>query len=130
MKIEEYKQISLSCGQLTLIEDGIVQFQCIDHTYTENDVKEINLALGRIANGEKVLQLVIASDYSTVNPAARKAMGRPEYSIFSIAEAYLIKSLAQKILGNFYLKIDKPSVPTRLFNDYDEALNWLRQFKK
>lgn len=124
-----YKTIELSCGQLVLLEEGLVQLNCIDRTYTEDDVKEINLGLGRICNGQKVLQIINTTEFSSVNPAARKIMGRPEYSIFSIAEAYVIHSLAQKILGNFYLKIDRPVVPTKLFNDYDEALTWLRNFK-
>jgi hypothetical protein len=47
------------------------------------------------------------------------------------AEAILISSLSHRILGNFYLKITQqinPSHPIKLFNDEEEAVNWLIQF--
>ncbi len=47
------------------------------------------------------------------------------------AEAILISSLPQRILGNFYLKITQQinhSHPIKLFKDEGEAVNWLIQF--
>jgi len=43
-----------------------------------------------------------------------------------LAEAVIIRSLSVRILGNFFLRFNKPGVPTRLFDDYDEAVHWLR----
>jgi hypothetical protein len=36
--------------------------------------------------------------------------------------------MAQKILANFYIKINKPERPTKFFNNKDEAINWLKPF--
>ena len=44
---------------------------------------------------------------------------------YSIAEAIVVKNLAQKIMVSFYLKINKPIRPSKAFNDEDEALEWL-----
>jgi hypothetical protein len=45
-----------------------------------------------------------------------------------VADAFVIDSLAQRILGNFYLKFNKPQFPTRFFNSKEEALIWLEAF--
>lgn len=47
------------------------------------------------------------------------------------ADAILISSLPQRILGSFYLKITQQinySHPIKLFKDEEEAVNWLIQF--
>lgn len=43
------------------------------------------------------------------------------------AIALVIKSKTSKVVGNIYLSIHKPTVPTKLFNDKEEAVKWLVQ---
>lgn len=40
----------------------------------------------------------------------------------------IISSSVSRVLGNFYLGITKPLVPTRLFENETEAIEWLKQF--
>jgi len=49
---------------------------------------------------------------------------------FSSAEAYVIKSVAHRIVGNFYMRVSKPKVPTKVFNSIEKAEEWLSQFVK
>lgn len=35
-------------------------------------------------------------------------------------------SLANKLLGNFFIKFHKPKTPARIFSDEKTALEWLR----
>jgi hypothetical protein len=42
----------------------------------------------------------------------------------------IIGSNISRVLGNFYLGINKPVVPTKLFYNEDDAINWLKQFLK
>jgi hypothetical protein len=44
------------------------------------------------------------------------------------AFAIIIGSTISRVLGNFYLGINKPTVPTRLFDNEDAAIDWLQQF--
>ena len=46
----------------------------------------------------------------------------------SVAEAYVIESLAHKIIANFYMKFNQPKVPTQFFKTKEEAVVWLRTF--
>jgi len=41
--------------------------------------------------------------------------------------ALLIASPLSRVLGNFYLRINRPETPTRLFSSEEEAGAWLRQ---
>lgn len=40
----------------------------------------------------------------------------------------IIGSSISRVLGNFYLGINKPAVPTKLFENEEAALEWLKQF--
>lgn len=44
------------------------------------------------------------------------------------AVAMLVKSPVSNIIGNFFLGINKPSVPTHLFVSEAKAMKWLKQF--
>lgn len=45
------------------------------------------------------------------------------------ASAILVSSAITKMIANFFIDVDKPKNPTRLFTDKEEALKWLEQFK-
>ena len=44
------------------------------------------------------------------------------------AGAIIIGSPLNKMLGNIFLTINNPKVPTKLFTDEKEAKEWLRQY--
>jgi len=46
-------------------------------------------------------------------------------SKYKIADAFIIHTLSQKIIANFYLKIQKPVVPTKFFSNSMDAEKWL-----
>jgi hypothetical protein len=46
-----------------------------------------------------------------------------------LANAMLIKSPIMRMISNFYIKVNKPRKPTRMFTDEEQALEWLSQFK-
>ncbi len=39
----------------------------------------------------------------------------------------VIKSPLSRVVGNFFLGINKPAVPTRLFDNEHDAVEWLKQ---
>jgi len=46
-----------------------------------------------------------------------------------LAIAILINSPLSKIIGNFFMGINKPSVPSQLFTSEEKAIAWLSRFK-
>ena len=112
-------------SEIFLRDDGIIQMNSRNHTYTLQDLKEINVAQGKISGGKRLPLLVVADQYSDIESDAREFMASFEATQFSSAEGYVLRSLGHKILGNFYLKVNKPGVPTRFFNEETDALQWL-----
>jgi len=42
--------------------------------------------------------------------------------------ALIVKSPISRVIGNFFIGLNKPQVPARLFDAEHEAINWLKQF--
>ena len=44
------------------------------------------------------------------------------------AMAIMVKSSLSRVIGNFFMGLNKPQVPARLFDDETVAINWLKQY--
>lgn len=92
-----------------------------------DDLKKLVNAEAELG-GEKLPVLVLCAEHATTNSELMNAMAKNSNNPYSKADAFVIKSMAQKILANFYIKINKPERPTKFFNSKDEAINWLKPF--
>ena len=63
----------------------------------------------------------------SISKEAREYMGK-EGSQYVTAGALLTNSFLAKTLGNFFLAINTPKVPSKLFDDEEKAIEWLKQF--
>jgi hypothetical protein len=62
---------------------------------------------------------------------ARQVYADAEYlQKWRIADAFLVKSLPVRLIANFFIKVTKPKVNTRLFVDEEAAVNWLESLKE
>jgi hypothetical protein len=119
--------IDLGHSLIQLRSDGIVEVNFGDDV--ELDLKEsieICEAIGKITGGEKKLILNIGGKNTSATSAARDHSASAAGAKFTIADAFVTKSLAQKLMGNFYMNFHKPIVPTRMFDDVDKATEWLK----
>lgn len=121
-------EINLGHSIIVLRKDDVIQVECTNHSYSVDDLKEINAVIAKICNGKKKLLLGIFSEFSDIDTGGREYMASDETTQHSIAEAYILKSLSQKILANFYLTVNKPNVPTKFFSNITAAEKWLKSF--
>lgn len=81
-----------------------------------------------LLEAKKYPLLHVVNEYVIIDKEARE-FGSSEAGLkFSKAEAFVINSFPHKLLANFYLKVNKPQVPTRFFENKQDAINWLNQF--
>lgn len=107
-------------------DDGIVQVQVDKNVEVDiSHVKEVVNYLGTQFHGSKFKLLIIAGDFTLPTKETRDYLALPESDPYAAAEAYVVKSYAQKLVGNVYLNFNKPARPTRIFMDEDSALKWL-----
>lgn len=64
-----------------------------------------------------------------VTKEAREFFANPEHRHLVKAGAVLINSKVQAIIGNYYLKIQKPLIPTRFFYTTNGAMAWLDRYR-
>ena len=92
------------------------------------NVMEVVSVLEKFWDGKKYPLLIVVGEYTLPTPEARTYIATPESDPFACAEAYVIQSFSQKLVGNVYLSFNKPARPTRLFNDEEKAIEWLKTF--
>jgi hypothetical protein len=85
----------------------------------------------KITEGKKFISLVLVSQDTSITSEAQKISMQKEKYTHVVAQAIVIRSLAQRILGNFMIKFRKYPVPCQLFNAREEAVEWLNdEWKK
>jgi hypothetical protein len=78
-----------------------------------------------LTKGKKFISLVLTTpDLSITFAAQKESMTKDKYENV-IAQAIVVHSLAQRILGNFMINFIKYSCPCKLFDKKEEAIRWL-----
>lgn len=124
-KIAEHDNLSVS-----IRNDGIVLVSVKANIEIDiKEVKQVVNALETIFEGKKFPLLIVTGEYTLPTPEARAYIATAESDPYASAEAYVVKSLSQKLVGNVFLSFNKPARPTRIFNSEEKAVEWLQQFK-
>ncbi len=114
---------------VSLREDGIV------HVHFKKYV-EITVELqGRMydiyneicGNGHKPF-LFTADEFFSITKEARDNAIIMEGLYPGSASAVLATSLAYKLVANFYLIVNKPKSPYKVFNNEEDAVEWLKTY--
>jgi hypothetical protein len=92
-----------------------------------SDVEEMRGIYLKFSNNESFAILLDATHPSTLIPEARVLLASEEFAVKRIAAAFVTRSLASKIIGNFFIQFNKPASPTKMFNDEKSALEWLQE---
>lgn len=90
------------------------------------DIPVVTAAFRQVS-GKRMPVLVICPEFATTNNEVMKFLSKNENFPLSKGGAYVVQSIAQKIMANFYLKMITPERPTKFFNNREEAIMWLKQ---
>jgi hypothetical protein len=121
--IKEVKtSTSLLQYENNILYTRIYEYACID----EEEMKEQFKAREELVKDDKYAVLVDARNFNTTTEGARKFLAGT-HQPKRIAMAVLTNNLAVTLLANFYLKVNKPNTPTRIFNKEENAVKWLRE---
>jgi hypothetical protein len=110
-------------------EDGILFCRFFDNI--EMDEKIAELCVKERLNFSKGISypaIIDMKGLKSVNKKAREFMQK-EGSVLLKAGALLIGSPVSKVIGNIFLTLNTPEIPTKLFTSKEEALHWVKQFK-
>lgn len=123
------KEVGLRSSKILFRTDGIVEVVFGQNAVIDlDDCYDIMNVYKQELSGKKVPILLVVGNYTNFTAEAKAYGASPEGLEFSIAEAFVYNSLPHKIIGNFYLALNKPSVPTQFFKIKAEAEAWLKTF--
>ena len=125
------QMIELPSADVMLLDNGFIHI----HIKTEQEVtmdiaKAIAEARERLSN--KISRLILYTSNSKIvipSVSVRSFVASKERSKYIRANAGVIHSLPQKLIANFYLKMNQPSAPTMFFEDEQNAVDWLLSFE-
>lgn len=107
--------------------EKIVEFLIKDKELDKADIIDMHRETIRLTQTENYATLFSAMDFFSITAEARTEGSKRHYSAFVIAQAFVVKNMAQRLFANFFMKFNRQLRETRLFNSYGEAHAWLRK---
>ena len=121
------KEHRIESATVRLIDNGIIENMIHDHQeLCVPELLEIKSLNTQLSGGKPYAVLVNSGQLTTITKAGRELSASKEFVQNTVAKALLVKSVGHRIVGQFYLRVNKPHVSTKLFGKRDEAIDWLR----
>lgn len=117
-------------GRFWLDEQGFVRCEVLpdtDQSYDIDDAKAFLAAIASVAEGKRALVLADMRGVTAVARPARLHLSSAKAGEVVSAVALVVESRVSKIIGNFFMTVNAPPFPTRMFVTVEEARNWLLQ---
>ncbi len=83
----------------------------------------------KLSNGVARPLLLDGRNFVSMDRAAMKYYKTKEVVQYVTSAAFITGSALSSLAGNIFLTLEKPLVPTKLFNSEEKALEWLEKYK-
>lgn len=114
--------------KFTLREDNILQTECFPNTeMTLEDGKESTRISAEMVNNQPLPLLCDLTNVVKMSQDCRKHFAGKEHAETFSKAALIVTNPISKIIGNFFLGLNKPIKPTKLFTSKDDGLKWLKE---
>lgn len=127
------KKINISTAEISLCSDGIIRVMFKKGSeINPKAFKELFEKYNELVGTTKYPFIYsVEDDNVTFTSEGRAYSKQHEHSFPKVCNAYVVNSVATRLTANFYLKFNKPSYPSKLFNNQADAQKWcIEQLKK
>lgn len=125
------KTIKCDISTVSLIEDDVLLIDIDeDQQFELKDFLQLKDAAFNFGKGKRYFNIIDVGIFTVPDSETRQESASEKGCEFKKADAFVIYSLPQRIVGNFYLKINKPKVPTKFFNTIEAAKLWINELKQ
>ena len=97
---------------------------------SEVELKELFELSNDFTNFQKRFVIVDTRENFTSSSEIRSLYANENYTKFRYADAFIVNSLPMRLLVNFYISVNKPEIPTKMFNNSENAYDWISNLKK
>ncbi|QCK15419.1 DUF7793 family protein [Mangrovivirga cuniculi] len=113
--------------KFTLHHNGVFETDCFpDTTMTYEDGLESTRITSEMLNNIPKPLLCNLSNVIRMSKECRKHFAGEDHAQTFTKCALIVTNPISRIIGNFFLGLNKPLKPTRIFLDRDKALEWLK----
>lgn len=127
------KKIETDALEISMCSDDVMRVMFKKNTEIEPPIfKEMFEKFNGMIEGKKYPYIYFVEDSSVVfTNEGREYSKQNELAFPKICNAFVVKSLAHKLIANFYLKFNKPVYPSKVFSNMEDAETWcLEQSQK
>ena len=111
---------------ISLNENNILTVEATSEMeYEGQHVDLIIDTLREFTSDTKYLVLIVAGDHSAIGYEGLKSLAKAEAFKYAYAKAYVISTLSQRLMANFYMNFFRPEVPVKTFGKKQDAEAWL-----
>ena len=127
----EREEIVTRVSKVWVGEDGIARVIHVPGAEpTLEDAKETMAAYLKVSKGKRLPLFVDTKKMKSMSREVRLYYSSDEAARVASAVAIIIETPVSRVLGNFFLGLNNPRLPSRLFTSEQEALEWLKGFLK
>lgn len=127
--MEQNKQ-KTSQGEVWMDEDGILYQDYPPGTEItlEDSLGELEIYRSNYCMDARRPIIVDISNVKTVSKGSRDIYSSTETAEILSAAALIVSNPVSRIMGNFYMGINKAIMPVRMFSAISDAKKWLKEF--
>jgi hypothetical protein len=111
------------------LENGIICARHNSASFTFDMAQKLVEERLKISAGISRPILIDVKQCISIDVEAREYLSEGDSLKFVRAGAFLIDNPITKFIGNIFINVNRPTVPSKLFTDLNKALKWLEQFK-
>lgn len=105
--------------------DGVVHLEWVARSHiTIDDARDATSAMSQLTGGQRAALLVNAHNTLAMDRPARMEFVNRSDLVNGVA--LVVATPLSRLMGNFFIAVNSPVAPTRLFDDEESALEWLR----
>jgi hypothetical protein len=112
-----------------MVEDGILHVKYICRKIDLKIAKSIVASRLSFTGGLAMPGLADTRKVVSVTREAREYLSSPEATSGVVAAAVISDSAFSTLVANFFMRITKVPMPTKLFTSQKAALDWLQKYK-
>ncbi len=125
------KKVSITNLAKYEFEDSILTVKVLDGLKIDKpSMKQILEDAVNFTNHQKYYAIIDLTNNVESTMESRNYYAENELNKFRLADAFIVNSLYIQSLTNFYLKIKKPIIPSKMFNDIESAKTWVYSMKE
>lgn len=122
--------VNLEKAVLYWLGDDVLKIQFREHIDMDrDDIVRLQEPKARLAAGREYYMLIISPKFANVSKEAREYSATPEANVGAIAKAIVTRSLGLRLIVSFFISVNKPPIPHRIFGNEADALRWIAELR-